>query len=134
MFRQLVFERTARTVEPLKKAGIPYVFHSDGKVDGFMPLLIELGFAAVHGIEAQANDLTDVKRRFGSGITLVGNMDVVKLAHGTVEQVGQKTEEMLRIGSQGGRYVAACNTSPLDYIPGENYLAMVDVIRHFRCR
>ena len=41
------------------------------------------------------------------------------------------TEEMLAIGMEGGRYVAACNTSPLDYIPYENYLAMVDVIREF---
>lgn len=31
----------------------------------------------------------------------------------------------------GSRYIAACNTSPLDYIPHENYLTMADVIRNF---
>ncbi len=131
MFRQLVFERTAKTVAPLRDAGIPYAFHSDGKVDDLLPILMELDFSGFHGVEAQANDLADIKRRFGRDITLIGNMDVVFLTHATVQEVRAETERMLTIGMQGGRYIAACNTSPLDYIPDENYLAMVDVIRNF---
>jgi len=131
MFRDLVFDRTAKTVSLLREAGIPYTFHSDGKVDDLLPLLIELGFCGFHGVEAQANDLGDIKRRFGRDITLIGNMDVVFLAHATVEEVRRETERMLAIGTPGGRYVAACNTSPLDYIPQENYLAFVDTIRNF---
>jgi hypothetical protein len=38
---------------------------------------------------------------------------------------------MLKIGSQKDRYIAACNTSPQDYIPDENYLAMCEAIRDF---
>lgn len=132
VFRELTFERTKGTVELLREAGILYTFHSDGKVDDFMPMLIELGFAGVHGIEAQANDLADIKRRFGRHITLIGNMDVVFLSKATVDQVREATENMLRTGCPGGRYIAACNTSPLDYIPEENYLAMAEVIRNFR--
>lgn len=131
MFRDLVFERTAKTVAPLREAGIPYTFHSDGKVDDLLPLLIELGFSGFHGVEAQANDLADVKRRFGRDITLIGNMDVVFLSRASVEEVRAETERMLAIGMEGGRYIAACNTSPLDYIPYDNYLAMVDVINKF---
>jgi uroporphyrinogen decarboxylase len=131
MFRKLVFDRTAKTIAPLREAGVLCTFHSDGKVDDFMPILIELGFSGVHGIEKQANDLADIKRRFGREITLIGNMDVVFLTHASVAEVRAETERMLRIGCEGGRYIAACNTSPLDYIPYENYLAMVDVINHF---
>lgn len=133
MFRELTCERTRVTVQPLKDHGIPYTLHTDGKIDDVAPMLIELGFCALHGIEAQANDLGDVKQRFGRDLCLVGNMDVVFLTRATKEEVRKKTEQMLMIGSPGGRYVAACNTSPLDYIPYENYLAMVDVIRNFRC-
>ncbi len=131
MFRELVFDRTRQTVAPLREAGITYTFHSDGKADELLPILIELGFSAFHGVEAAANDLGDIKRRFGRDITLMGNMDVVFLTHATVAEVRARTGEMLAIGMEGGRYVAACNTSPLDYIPYENYLAMVDVIREF---
>jgi len=131
VFRELVFDRTAKTVAPLKEAGIPYVLHTDGKLDDVIPVLIELGFSAVHGVEAQANDLGDIKARFGRRITLIGNMDVVFLTHATQEQVRAQTKKMLDVGSPGGRYVAACNTSPMDYIPYENYLAFADTIRHY---
>jgi uroporphyrinogen decarboxylase len=131
MFREFVFERTRQTVAPLREAGILYTLHSDGKADELLPMLIELGFSGFHGVEAQANDLGDIKRRFGREITLIGNMDVVFLTHASAPEVRAATERMLRVGMEGGRYIAACNTSPLDYIPYENYLAMVDVIHHF---
>ena len=132
IFRELVFERTQKTIKPLLDNGTLCVLHSDGKLDELIPILIELGFSGVHGVEAQANDLRDIKNRFGKDITLIGNMDVVFLTYASPEEVRAETEKMLKIGSSGGRYIAACNTSPLDYIPHENYLAMVDVINHFR--
>jgi len=131
IFRELVYHRTTGTVKVLRDAGIPYVLHSDGKLDDLIPMLIELGFAAVHGVEAQANDLADIKARFGRDITLVGNMDVVALTHATAPEVREMTRAMLRTGAPGGRYVAACNTSPLDYIPQDNYLAFAETIREF---
>lgn len=131
IFRELVFDRTARTVALLQEAGIPYTFHSDGKLDELIPMLVELGFIGVHGVEAQANDLADIKARFGHQITLIGNMDVVELTYADVAQVREMTRAMLRIGASGGRYVAACNTSPLDYIPQDNYLAFAETIREF---
>jgi uroporphyrinogen decarboxylase len=131
IFRELVFERTAKTVAPLREAGILYTLHSDGKADDLLPILIELGFCGFHGVEAHANDLGDIKRRFGSDITLIGNMDVDFLTRATVAQVRAETAKMLTVGMQGGRYIAACNTSPLPYIPFENYMAMVEVIKSF---
>ncbi len=131
VFRELTEERTAQTVGPLREAGIPYVFHTDGKVDDVLPMLIELEFSAVHGVEAMANDLADIKRRFGDAITLIGNMDITLLGMSTLDEVREATQQMLRVGSPGGRYIAACNTSPEDFIPVENYLAFVEEIHAF---
>lgn len=132
IFRKLVFNRTEETVSRLRSLSIPYVFHTDGKLDDVIPLLIELGFSAVHGCEKAANDLKYLVDTFGDDIVLVGNMDVVFLSRATPEEVRKETEEMLRIGSSKGRFVAACNTSPLDYIPEENYLTMVRTIESFK--
>jgi len=131
VFRELVFDRTARSVAPLKAAGIPYVLHSDGKADDLLPILIELGFSGFHGVEAVANDLGNIKARFGKDITLIGNMDVVFLTHASPDEVRKATREMLDTGAPGGRYIAACNTSPMDYIPIENYAAFVDTILEY---
>lgn len=131
VFRELVFDGTAKLVEPLQEAGILCTLHTDGKLDDVIPVLIELGFDAVHGVEAQANDLADIKARFGRDITLIGNMDVVFLTRSTPDEIRKATRKMLDVGSPGGRYVAACNTSPCSYIPDENYLAFVDAIKNY---
>ena len=131
LFRQLVFERTRETVSRLRRLGIPYVFHTDGKLDDVIPLLIELGFSAIHGCERAANDLGQLVARFGDHIVLAGNMDVVFLAKATPDEVRRETEVMLRVGSSKGKFIASCNTSPQDYIPEENYLAMVEAIKSF---
>lgn len=131
LLRELVFEETRATVTKLQALNIPYALHSDGKLDELIPMLIELGFSAIHGCEKQANDLGKLVERFGDGICLVGNMDVVFLTQANVDQVRAETRKMLKIGSQKGRYIAACNTSPQDYIPDENYLAMCEAIREF---
>ena len=78
-----------------------------------------------------ANDLKYLVDRFGDDIVLSGNMDVVFLTKATPEEIRRETEEMLKVGSAKGKFVAACNTSPQDYIPEENYLAMVETIKNF---
>ena len=131
MFRKLVYDRTKITVSHLQKLNIPYTFHSDGKMDEFVPLLIELGFSAVHGCEKVANDLGRLVDRFGDDICLAGNMDVVFLSKDSVREIRDETERMLEIGSQKGRFMAACNTSPQDYIPDENYKVFTETIKQF---
>ncbi|MFQ6095887.1 MAG: uroporphyrinogen decarboxylase family protein, partial [Candidatus Bathyarchaeia archaeon] len=131
LFRRLVFERTEETVSHLKRLNIPYTFHTDGKLDDVIPFLVELGFSAVHGCEKAANDLNHLIDEFGDDIVLVGNMDVVFLSKASPGEVRRETEEMLKIGSSKGKFVAACNTSPQDYIPEENYLAMTETIKSF---
>lgn len=128
MYRRLVFEPTARTVQILREAGIPYLFHTDGKVDDVYPVLIELGFSGAHGVEAQANDLAEIKRRFGDRLTLFGNMDPVFLTRATPAEIARETERMVQVGMPGGRYVAAVNTIVREYVPIENYEAFIRTV------
>ncbi len=132
LFRRLVYDRTRETVSHLRKLGIPYAFHTDGKLDDVIPMLVELGFSAVHGCEKTANDLGDLATRFGDRIVLIGNMDVTFLYLSNPADIVQETRAMLETGSRKGRYVAACNTSPLDNIPDDNYLAMVRSIAEYQ--
>ena len=131
MFRELTQQRTSDTVAPLLRAGIPYLLHSDGKLDDVIPMLIELDFSAVHGVEAVANDLADIKRRFGQDITLIGNMDINFLGYASVEEIRHATREMLATGAPGGRYVAACTSGPEGFIPLDNFLAYVEEVHAF---
>jgi len=130
-FRELWFDRTRRTVEVCRDNGWPYCYHTDGKIDEVCPLLIELGFSAMHGVEAAANNLAEIKKQFGDKITLIGNFDIVDLALKTPKEIKMATIEMLKIGADGGRYIAACNTLPGNNIPLGNYLAFRNAIVNF---
>jgi uroporphyrinogen-III decarboxylase len=131
MFREVWHEQTHETVKVCQDYGWPYCYHTDGKIDEVYPLLIELGFSGTHGVESAANDLVDIKARFGKEITLFGNFDIVDLAMRTPEEIAAMTRRMLEAGSPGGRYVAACNTLPGNDIPLENYLAFRDTIVNY---
>lgn len=132
IFKKLVFNKTYETVKLLRQNGIPYTFHSDGNLYHLIPLLIDLGFCAVHGCEKTANDLDYLVDNFGDDIVLVGNMDVVFLANSTAEEVREETHIMLKTGSRKRKFIAACNTSPQDYIPDDNYIKMTQEIELYK--
>lgn len=132
MLREFCEEPTKRTVAMVRDLGIPFAFHSDGKLDDLIPMLVDWGICTVHGCEKQANDLAHLVEIFGDQIVLAGNMDVVFLKNATPEQVREETLAMLRIGNAKRRFIAATNTSPQDYIPSENYRVFCHTVRDYR--
>ena len=134
MIRNYCYEPTRKTVDIIHDLDIPLAFHTDGKRDDVIPLLLDLDIAAVHGCEKQANDLHSLVGRFGDQIVLCGNMDVVFLADANPDQVREETLAMLSIGNAKRRFIAGCNTSPQDYIPEENYRAFCQTVRTSRTR
>jgi uroporphyrinogen decarboxylase len=130
--RDLVYDETEATVSLLREMDIPYAFHTDGKLDDVIPMLIELGFSAIHGCEKTANDLDHLVDEFGDDICLIGNMDIGFLASASIPEIHKEARDMIRRGKRKGRFIAACNTSPTDDIPDENYLAFCEAIRDCR--
>ncbi|MGC9452428.1 MAG: uroporphyrinogen decarboxylase family protein [Oceanipulchritudo sp.] len=129
LLREIWFPRTRACVELLKDAGVAVMYHTDGKVDAVLPMLIEMGVDCFHGCEKAANDLADLKARFGRDITLIGNFDHAEMTFGTPDEIVAKTREMLAIGMPGGRYIADINTSVPSEAPVANYAAFIDTIR-----
>jgi hypothetical protein len=121
MIREFCFDASKQTVDLVRDMGIPFTFHTDGKLNQIIPILLDLGICAVHGCEKQANDLGELVEAFGDQIVLCGNADVVELMNATTDGVRQMTERMLETGAAKQKFIAGCNTSPKDYIPVENY-------------
>jgi hypothetical protein len=63
--KDLTYDETAKTVKLLQQLDIPYTIHSDGKLDDLIPVLIDLGFSAIHGCEKQADKLEHLVEKFG---------------------------------------------------------------------
>jgi uroporphyrinogen decarboxylase len=108
-------------------AGRPYVLHSCGKLDAIMPDLIEdVGINAKHSFEDTIEPVTAAKARYGNRIALLGGIDVDFLCRATPEQVRAHTRATLDACMPGGGYCLGTGNSVTNYIPLDNYLAMLD--------
>lgn len=128
-FKAWWIPRVQKLLDPIIAAGIPYIFHSDGKIDHFMDIIIDLGFMANNPIEPACNDIAQVKKRYGDRITLMGNLDIGGvLASGTQEEVRVEVNQLLKVMMPGGRYIAMSSSSISDAVIPENYDAMVEAV------
>jgi hypothetical protein len=118
-----------------RAAGLPVCLHVDGNLRPLMPLLLELGAAAVHPVEPCEGDgsIEALKKDFGARIALWGNIDINGvLLRGTPEAVRRDTvEHMERLGPGGG-YIVASSHDLHQQIPVENFFSMRDAVHAYR--
>jgi len=74
MFRELYIPRLQRMLAPVREKGRLLTFHTDGDLRQVIPLLLELGFSAVHPVEPGCNDICALKREYAGRMAFVGNV------------------------------------------------------------
>jgi uroporphyrinogen-III decarboxylase len=127
LFKELWFPRAARLIGPAVAAGLPVVFHSDGKIDETVEWLIDIGVDGITPMDPYSIDYRDYKKRFGSRLCLFGNIDVeFPLVHGTPEDVDRDVKEHAQVLMPGGRWVAGSSHSITNFIPHENFVALIN--------
>ncbi len=131
IFRELFVPRMRYIIEPLHAAGKRLTFHTDGTLDDVIPILVELGFRAVHPVEYAANDIRQLKQKFGEQICLHGNVPTTLLAHGQPEEVEAHVRELVEDMKRGGRYICSSTTSIFEGIPPENFAAMIRAVQTY---
>jgi len=105
------------------------MFHSDGKVDAAVEMLIEMGVHCITPMDPSGIDYRDYKKRYGHRVTLHGNIDITwPLVNGTPADVERDVIEHMQALKPGGRWIAGSSHSVVNYIPHENFLAMIDAI------
>ena len=136
MFYKIWYERTKLLISPAKEKGIPVTFHSDGDLRELLPLLVELGFSAIHPVEPAANDIYEIKQEYGDRICIMGNIDVAGvLAYGSSQDVERDVEEHIKRLAPGGGYVCGSSTHCFYGLPVENCFAMINALhRHGKVR
>lgn len=113
-------------------AGLPYLLHSCGNLRAIMPdLLDEVGIDAKHSFEDTIETVQDFKTLYGERIAVLGGIDVDFLCRSTPLQVRARTRQTLADCHPGGGYCLGTGNSVANYIPLENYFAMLDEGRYF---
>jgi len=132
IMKEMWLPHLKRIIQPALNAGKPVMFHSDGKIDDIVLWLIDAGVDCIHPLDPYGIDYRDYKKRFGGRICLAGNIDIeYPLAHGTKEDVERDVKEHMEVLKQGGGYVASSSHSIVNYIPHENFIAMINAIHKY---
>jgi uroporphyrinogen decarboxylase len=126
IYRQHLFPWLKQIGELCRRAGRPFIFHSDGVLWDVMDDLVKCGFDALQPIEPNAMDIREVKRRYGNIFCLIGNIDVDILARSTPEKVRQQVRGLLHDIAPGGGYCLGSGNTVPSYVSLENYRALIE--------
>lgn len=132
IFKPMWLPRLKRIFEPVLSAGLPILFHSDGKLDEIIEDLIDAGISCLHPMDPSGIDYRRYKKRYGDHIALCGNIDIdYPLVRGNVEDVERDVKEHMEVLKSGGRWVAGSSHSIVNYIPHENFIAMINAFHRY---
>jgi uroporphyrinogen decarboxylase len=132
IMREIWVPRIERIIEPALNAGVPVMFHSDGKIDDIVEDLIEMGIDCINPMDPYGIDYRDYKKRFGKRVCLSGNVDIeFPLSKGTPEDVDEDVKAHMEVLKPGYGYIATCSHSLVNYIPHENIIAYFNAIHKY---
>ena len=101
------------------------VFHSDGALQQVLEDIVACGFDGLNPIEPKAMDINEVKKKYGSRISLLGNIDLIyTLTRGTPEEVRAEVRQRIHDLAPGGGYAVASANSIPEYVSLANFNAM----------
>jgi len=125
--RENVFPWMRKIGDLCKDRDLPYLFHTDGDVTEVLDDIIESGVSALHPIEPKAMDIAALKKRVGNRLCLIGNIDLGStLTRGTPAMVEEEVRQRIHECAPGGGYCVGSSNCVTNYVPLDNYKAMID--------
>jgi len=114
-------------VEIAHRSNRPYLLHSCGKLDEIMPDLInDVKIDAKHSFEDTIQTVVEAFNLYSDRIAILGGIDVNFLCRADEQSVRLRVQETLKICMEKPGYCLGTGNSVANYIPLDNYLAMLD--------
>lgn len=104
-----------------------YFLHTCGVKEPIMEDLIEdVEVDAVHSFEDQIKPVTTFYKEYGERIGVLGGVDMDKLARLPDGKLREYVRDVLKKCASCGGYALGAGNSVADFVPIENYLAMIE--------
>ena len=120
--------------ELAKQYNKPLIYHTDGILYDVMDKIIDCGVDALHPIEPKAMNIADVKKRYGSKLCLIGNIDVDLLSRGTIDDIRKNVIKNIEEAGYNGGYCVGSGNSIPEYVKLENYIAMIETVKEINSK
>ena len=90
-------------------------------------LLDDVRIDAKHSFEDKILPVEEAYRRWGDRIALMGGVDMDLLGRGTEDEVRRRTRQILEVcAARGTGYGLGSGNTAANYVPRQNYFAMLD--------
>ena len=128
--REYVFPWHKKIVEVGHKQNKPVILHSCGFHADIMEDIIEdMGFDAKHSYEDTIQTVEDAYEQYKGRIAILGGIDVDFIFTRTPAEVAERSRRMIERSEKIGGYALGTGNSVPEFVPKENYYAMIDVVR-----
>jgi uroporphyrinogen decarboxylase len=129
-FREFIYPFLCTLISGYRELGFYTIKHTDGNIMPILDQLVEGNPHALHSLDPQAGvDIAEVKRRYGTRVALIGNVNCSALDTGTDEEVAASVSYALRSGIPGGGYIFSTSNCIYTGLPLRRYELMLEVWR-----
>ena len=116
-FDEFVMPFDGKLIDMIHQHGSWAAIHCHGRLNGVLERIVSLGPDALHPCEAPPMGdvpLAEVKRRAGSRLCLIGNVQIGDVLGGQPEDVDRRVREALQAGAPGGGFILSITASPYE--------------------
>lgn len=129
MLRQYVFPWHKRIVKAIHSKNKPVILHSCGNRSEIMEDIIEdMKYDGLHSFEDIISPVETEWKKYHSRISLLGGIDMDFLARSAPKDIAKRAGNLLQLTSDEGSYALGSGNSIAEYVPYENFMAMIRVI------
>jgi uroporphyrinogen decarboxylase len=130
--RRYVFPWQKKLAQIAHDHNLPFLLHACGNLGQVMDELIDdVGIDAKHSFEDVIMPVAEAKRQYGDRIAVLGGVDVDLLCRSSEDEVRAYTRRVIEDCAPGGGWALGTGNSVANYIPVQNYLAMLDEGRRY---
>ena len=126
ILRENVFPWHRKLVEAAHRHGKPIILHACGNLRAVTDDILDCGWDARHSFEDQIEPVWEAKARYGNRAAVLGGFDVDKISRMSEAQVCAHTRTLFERCAPGGGWALGTGNSVANYIPTENFLAMLE--------
>ena len=125
MFSEFVAPYLSQIIQAYRDMGFYTIKHTDGNIMPIIDQMVECHPHALHSLDPQGGvSLSEVKKKYGDKVALIGNVNCGLLQTGTDEECAADVRRSLREGMDGYGYIFATSNCVYTGMPLERYEMM----------
>lgn len=130
LMREYIIPWHIKIAKAVHKTGKPVILHSCGNLAELMNDIINvIKYDGKHSYEDNIKPVEEAYEELCGKIAVMGGIDLDFVCRSTPGQVYERSKAMLKRSSERGAYALGSGNSIPEYVPVENYYAMISAVK-----